>query len=256
MKIQILGAHNIESRESRFSSLLIDDVLAIDAGALTSSLSQAAQRKLKAVILTHQHYDHIRDVPSLGINFYLFEDTLDIFATQATYKVLQSHLLNDIVYANYMTKPPEKPSLRFREIEAGKEEPISGYSVLPVTVNHAVPTVGYQVTSADGKKVFYTADTGPGLTDVWRQVSPDLLIIEVTTPNGWRDFALKTGHLTPELLQPDLESFREIKGYLPQIVLVHMNPIDETKIKEEIAVVAKALKTEIQIGYEGMILRI
>jgi ribonuclease BN (tRNA processing enzyme) len=232
MKIQILGAHNIESRESRFSSLLIDDVLAIDAGALTSSLSQAAQRKLKAVILTHQHYDHIRDVPSLGINFYLFEDTLDIFATQATYKVLQSHLLNDIVYANYMTKPPEKPSLRFREIEAGKEETISGYSV------------------------FYTADTGPGLTDVWRQVSPDLLIIEVTTPNGWRDFALKTGHLTPELLQPDLESFREIKGYLPQIVLVHMNPIDETKIKEEIAVVAKALKTEIQIGYEGMILRI
>ncbi len=256
MKVQILGAHNIESRESRFSSLLIDDVLAIDAGALTSSLSQAAQRKFKAVILTHQHYDHIKDVPSLGINFYLFKDTLDIFATRVTYEVMQSHLLNDIVYPNYMTKPPERPSLRFREIEAGKEETIAGYSVLPVTVNHAVPTVGYQVTSADGKKVFYTADTGPGLADIWRQVSPDLLIIEVTAPNGWRNFALKTGHLTPELLQLELESFREIKGYLPQIVLVHMNPIDETEIKEEIAVVAKSLKTAIQLGHEGMILRI
>jgi ribonuclease BN (tRNA processing enzyme) len=256
MKTQILGAHNIESRESRFISLLIDDVLALDAGALTSSLSRAAQRKLKAVLLSHQHYDHIRDVPSLGINFYLFEDTLDIFATQATYEVMQSHLLNDVVYPNYMTKPPQKPSLRFREIEAGKEVTIAGYTVLPVTVNHAVPTVGYQVTSADGKKVFYTADTGPGLAEVWRQVSPDLLVIEVTAPNGWRDFALKTGHLTPELLQPELESFQEIKGYLPQIVLVHMNPIDETEIKEEIAAVAGALKTTIRFGHEGMILRL
>jgi ribonuclease BN (tRNA processing enzyme) len=256
MKIQILGAHNIESRESRFSSLLIDDVLAIDAGALTSSLSQAAQRNLKAVLLSHQHYDHVRDVLSLGINFSLYGGTIDIYATGVTYQVLQSHLLNDIVYPNYMTKPPEKPSLRFREIEAGKEETIAGYTVLPLTVNHTVPTVGYQVTSADGKKVFYTADTGPGLAEVWRQVSPDLIIIEVTAPNGWRDFALKTGHLTPELLQPELESFRGIKGYLPQIVLVHMNPIDETEIKKEIAAVAGALKTTIRFGHEGMILRL
>jgi ribonuclease BN (tRNA processing enzyme) len=256
MKIQILGAHNIESRESRFNSLLIDDVLAIDAGALTSSLSPAAQRKLKAVLLSHHHYDHVRDVPSLGINFYLFESTVDIYATRATYQILQSHLLNDIIYPNYMTKPPEKPSLRFREIEAGKEETIAGYTVLPVTVNHAVPTVGYQVTSVDGKKVFYTADTGPGLAGVWQQVSPDLLIIEVTVPNGWRDFALKAGHLTPELLQSELESFREIKGYLPQIVLVHMNPIDEAEIKEEIAAVNKALKTAIHLGHEGMILQL
>jgi ribonuclease BN (tRNA processing enzyme) len=256
MKIQILGAHNIESRESRFNSLLIDDVLALDAGALTSSLSLASQRKLKAVLFSHQHYDHIRDVSSLGINFNLFESTLDIYATRVTYQILQSHLLNDIVYPNYMTKPPEKPSLRYYEIEVGKEETIAGYTVLPVTVNHAVPTVGFQVTSANGKKVFYTADTGPRLAGVWRQISPDLLIIEVTVPNGWRDFALKSGHLTPELLQLELESFREIKGYLPQIVLVHMNPIDEAEIKEEIAAVAKTLKTAIQLGHEGMILRL
>jgi ribonuclease BN (tRNA processing enzyme) len=256
MKVQILGAHNIESRESRFSSVLIDDILVLDAGALTSSLSPAAQRKLKAVLLSHQHYDHIRDIPSLGINFYMFKGTIDIYATRVTYQVLQSHLINDIVYPNYMTKPEEKPPLRFREIEAGKEETIASYTVLPMTVNHAVPTVGYQITSADNKKVFYTADTGPGLAEVWRQVSPDLLIIEVTAPNGWRDSALRTGHLTAELLQSELESFREIKDYLPQIVLVHVNPIDETEIKEEIAVVAKALKTTIRFGHEGMILRL
>jgi ribonuclease BN (tRNA processing enzyme) len=256
VKIQILGAHNIESRDSRCISLLIDDILAIDAGALTSSLSQAAQQKLKAVLLTHQHYDHIRDVPALGINFSLHENTLDIYATRATYNVLTANLLNDIVYPNYMIKPPGKPSLRFRELEAGKEETIAGYTVLPVPVNHAVPTVGYQITSAGGKKLFYTADTGPGLVETWRQISPNLLIIEVTALNKYQDFALQTGHLTPALLGQEMESFREIKGYLPQIVLVHMNPLDEKELKAEIAAATGALKTTIRFGHEGMRLRL
>ena len=127
-----------------------------------------------------------------------------------------------------------------------------GYSVLPLPVNHSVPTVGLQVTSRDGKTLFYTADTGPGLTDCWRQISPDLLIIEVTALNKYNDFAHQSGHLTPSLLQPELESFHNLKGYLPQVVLVHMNPLDEKAIEAEIAVVAKALNTTIQLSYEGM----
>jgi ribonuclease BN (tRNA processing enzyme) len=256
MKIQILGAHNIESRETRFVSLLIDDVLAIDAGALTSSLSRVAQQKLKAVLLTHQHYDHLRDVPALGIHFSLHETTLDIYATQATHNVITTHLLNDITYPDYTSKPPEKPSLRLRELQAGQEETIVGYNVLPVTVNHAVPTVGYQITSADGKKMFYTGDTGPGLAEVWRQISPHLLITEVTALNKYDDFARKTGHLTPKLLQKELESFREIKGYLPRIVIVHMNSLDEKGIKAETNEAVRALHTAIRFGHEGMILRL
>jgi ribonuclease BN (tRNA processing enzyme) len=256
VKIRILGAHNLESRDSKFISLLIDDVLAIDAAALTSSLSQAAQQKLKAVLLTHQHYDHIRDIPALGMNFYVHKNTLDICTTRAVYNVLTAHFLNDIVYPDYMTKPPEKPTLRFTELQAGREETIAGYTVLPVTVNHAVPTVGYQVTSAEGKKVFYTSDTGPGLAEIWRQITPDLLIIEVTSLNKYDDFARETGHLTPGLLQQELGSFREIKGYLPQIVLVHVNPLDERDIQAEVSKVAKALKTTIRFGNEGMMLRV
>jgi ribonuclease BN (tRNA processing enzyme) len=256
MKIQILGAHNLDSKDSRFVSLLIDDVLAIDAGALASSLSQDAQQKLKAVLLTHQHYDHVRDVPALGINFSLQENTLDVYATRTTFDVLTTHILNDIVYPNYTTKPPEKPSLRFRELEAGREETIADYRVLPVPVKHSVPAVGYQIISTEAKKLFYTSDTGPGLTDTWRQIAPDLLICEVTAPNKWQDFALKTGHLTPALLREELESFREIKGYLPQIVLVHMNPLDEKAIQAEIEEVAGALGTTICFGCEEMLVRL
>lgn len=256
MEIRILGAHNIESKTTGTISLLIDGVLAIDAGALTSSLTFAEQQKLKAVLLTHQHYDHVRDIPALGMNFFLHENTIDIYGTKTTYDVLKSHLVDDVIYPDFFARPPAKPALRFNEVESGSQITIAGYRVLPVAVDHAVPTIGYQVGSKDGKKVFYTADTGPGLKDTWRQVSPDLLIIEVTALNKYHDFALESGHLTAELFERELESFREIKNYLPQILLVHMNPLDEKGIKREIARVAGALSTPILFGREGMRLRL
>ena len=39
MKIKVLGAHNTESLNTRYMSLLVDDILAIDAGCLTSTLT-------------------------------------------------------------------------------------------------------------------------------------------------------------------------------------------------------------------------
>lgn len=252
MQIDILGAHNIESQDCRLVSLLIDDVLAIEASALTSSLSFPAQQKLKAVLLTHQHYDHIRDIPAIGMNFLLHENSIEVYSIQPVYDILSAYLLNDDIYVNFIERPPGKPAIKFKILEPGRTELICGYSVLPLLVNHSAPTVGFQITSADGKTVFYTSDTGPGLADVWRQVSPELLFIEVTTPNSYDEFAHKSGHLTPELLQQELDSFREIKGYLPQVVLVHMNPLEEKAIEAEIAVVAGALNTTIQLGYEGM----
>lgn len=252
MLIRVLGAHNCESRDTRLVSLLVDDVLAIDAGALTSSLSFAAQQKLAAVLLSHQHYDHIRDLPTLGMNMWLHGKTIEICATRPVYEVVTAHLLNDKLYPNFMARPPEKPAIRFRVIEPGKAEQIGGYSVLAVPVNHAVPTVGYQVTSAGGKTLFYTSDTGPGLAECWQRVSPEMLIIEMTAPDRYEEMVRRAGHLTPARLRQELESFRKLKGYLPQVVLVHMNPMEEKEIAAEIAVVAGSLNAAIKLGYEGM----
>ncbi|MBI2287607.1 MAG: MBL fold metallo-hydrolase [Chloroflexi bacterium] len=88
MKVQILGAHNCESQNTRLVSLLVDDRLALDAGGLTSSLSFPAQQQLKAVLLTHQHYDHIRDIPALAMNFYLSRTAIDVYATSLVYDAL------------------------------------------------------------------------------------------------------------------------------------------------------------------------
>ena len=137
-------------------------------------------------------------------------------------------------------------------VEPYKTEQIKGYSILPIPVNHSVPTVGYQITSPDGKVVFYTGDTGPDLAGCWECIAPQLLIIEASAPDRFEAFYKKRGHLTPTLLKQELTSFRELKGYLPQVVIVHLNPGLEEETKAEIAAVAEDLNHPISIGYEGM----
>ena len=256
MKIQILGAHNCESLNTKLVSMLIDDVLTIDAGGLTSSLSFEAQKKLRATLLTHQHYDHMRDIPALGMNALIYETNFNVYSTRAVHEALVTHWLNDTTYANFLEKPPDNPRIKFTVIEPGKAEQIAGYGILAVPVNHSVPTVGYQVTSPDGKAFFYTGDTGPGLADCWQHVTPQLLIIEVTAPNRYEEFGRKTLHLTPSLLKEELISFRKIKGYLPPVLTVHMNPRQEKEIAAEIASLAEELKTSISLAYEGMLIQI
>ena len=252
MNIQVLGAHHCESQNSKFISLLIDDVLAIDAGGLTSSLSFEAQLKLKAILLTHQHYDHIRDVPAIAMNFFLREATINIYSTQPVYDALATHLLNGKLYPKFLEHPQGNPTAKFNMMEPYKTEQIEGYSILAVPVNHKDPTVGYQVISPAGKAVFYTGDTGPDLANCWKYVSPQLLITEITAPDKYEEFARKSGHLTPSLLKQELTNFREIKGYLPHVVVVHMDPGLEEEIRAETALVAEALNNSITLAYEGM----
>ena len=252
MKIKILGAHNIESRTAGLVSLLIDGVLALDAGALASRLSFTAQQKIRAVLLTHQHYDHVRDIPALGMNFYLHEKTVDLYGSRHVLDALARYMLNDELYPDFLKRPAAQPAVRFNTLEPGKEATVQGYRVLPVPVSHGVPTTGFQVTAPGGEAFFFTADTGPGLAEAWRQVAPGLLIAEVTAPDAYEDFARRSGHLTPALLRQELEELRRIKGCLPPVVVLHMNPMQEKEIREELAAVAGALDADIRLACEGM----
>ena len=116
--------------------------------------------------------------------------------------------------------------------------------------------MGYQVTSPDGKAVFYTGDSGPGLTDCWQHILPQLLIVEVTASDRFKEAAGNGGHLTPTLLKQELIIFRELKGYLPRVIAVHMSPGLEAEIEAEIANVAAELNSPITLAYEGMWLHI
>ncbi|MFC1921090.1 MBL fold metallo-hydrolase [Chloroflexota bacterium] len=255
MDVQLLGAHNCESASTRLSGILIDDKIAVDAGSLTSSLSLDAQEQLEAVLLTHQHYDHIRDILALAMNTYLAGNTVNIYSIEPVYNVLDA-LFESNIYHNFMKRPEENPAVNFTIIEPQKSILIGGYEILAVTESHSVPAVGYQVTSPDGKVLYFTGDTGQGLKECWEQISPQLLIIECTACNSFNEFGKRAGHMTPALLKEELISFREIKGYLPRVVTVHMSPRLEEEIKPELAAVSEELNSPILMGYEGMQLQL
>ena len=256
MKVRFLGAHNCESQETRLVSLLVDDVLALDAGGLTSGLSFSAQLKLKAVLLTHEHYDHIRDIPTLAINLYLRRASINIYSLSPVADVLKTYLLNDKLYPNFLERPVSAPTLRFTALEPLKPVPIEGYSVMAVPVKHSPFSVGYQITSPDGQVLFFTGDAGPGLAEYWPHVSPQLLITEVTGPRRLDDPMRGSGHLTPNLLKAELIAFRGLKGYLPRVATVHMSPHLEAEIATELAAVAEELHATITVAHEGMELRL
>ena len=101
MKVQVLGAHNTESQDTKLMSLVIDDILALDAGGLTSSLSFSAQLKLKAILITHQHYDHIRDIPAIAMNFFLRRKVINIYSTPPVKEAVLTHLLSGDIYPRF-----------------------------------------------------------------------------------------------------------------------------------------------------------
>lgn len=256
MEIRILGAHNAESESTRLSALLIDDVLAIDAGGLTASLSLPTQERIKRILLSHYHYDHIKDIATLGLNTYA-SGTIEISCTQEVIEALFSHILNGRIWPKLWERPaPEAPSLRFQALEPEVPVTLDGYGVLCLPVNHTVPTVGIQVTSPEGKSFFYTGDTGPGLSHCWERISPELLIAEVTLPDRFQELAQEVKHLTPLLLRQELLDFQRIRGYLPRVVTIHMSPYLEQEIREGLGALSRELGASITPGYEGMKLRL
>jgi phosphoribosyl 1,2-cyclic phosphodiesterase len=246
MKIRFLGAHNTETSSSGLMCLLLDERVALDAGSLTSKLSLEQQLALQAVVFTHQHYDHIRDLPALAMNCFLNNGVAHAYGSQAVRDGIAGHLLNGAIYSRFF----ERPALDFHVVEPYKTFSIEPYEVTPVPVNHAVPAQGYEVKHA-GRSFFYTGDTGPGLADCWKHIAPDLLIIEVTASNRFTEFGRESKHLTPALLKEELAAFRTIRGYLPRVVTVHMNPAMETEIAAELRLVAEALACDISPAKEG-----
>jgi len=256
VEIQVLGAHQYESKGRRLTSFLVDGVLAIDAGSLTSALSLAEQQRIKHLLLTHHHFDHTRDLVTLGANAaFCGWGQVKVYAIQDTLDVVVPCLLDGRMYIDFLSYPSEGAAcMAVEPLEPNVRRDIEGYEVLPLPVRHSVSCVGYHVASADGKSLFYTGDTTSGISECWREISPQLILVEVSGLNEHGDWLRKVGHLSARLLGDELEQFRRMKGYLPRVVVVHLGNHSEERIREEVAQMAADLGAEIGVATEGMTL--
>jgi ribonuclease BN (tRNA processing enzyme) len=188
------------------------------------------------------------------MNLYLNGKTLDLYGNAKTRENLAYCLVNGTIYSKFFEKPADNPTFRFNIIEPDMTFTAGKYEILVVELPHSLPVLGYQVTDAGGKRIFYTGDTGPGLSQCFKSIAPDLMVVEVTGSNRFTDFfsSPEGQHLTPELLRRELKIFQRLKGYLPKIACVHMSPGIETEIETEIAALAAELNAPIYLAREGM----
>jgi 3',5'-cyclic-nucleotide phosphodiesterase len=237
VELRVIGCHGGETPRHRTCAFVVDDVLAIDAGSLTSGLEVAEQGKLEACLVSHAHLDHIRDLATLADNRCQLEcPPLVIAGTRETLRTLSRHFFNGVLWPDFTIIPsPEHPTIRYVELEPERPAVIAGRTVRAITVTHTIDAAAFVVEGSDGA-IAYSGDTGP--TDrLWEVLNEqrDLraLLMEVSFPNREQRLATASGHHTPRTLEAELQKYRAPKD-LPTM-LYHIKPVFQAEVERECA---------------------
>jgi ribonuclease BN (tRNA processing enzyme) len=213
---------------------LLDGETALDAGSLTEALPLAAQRRIRRVVLTHAHLDHVVSLPFLLENLYGRSAPLEVLAPSPVIAALKKHLFNDAAWPDFTRLPSRsKPMLVYRPIPAGRPFRAGGLTLVALPVDHLVPAYGYCV-SKPGRAVVFSGDTKPTgkLWEYARGVrNLKAIFLEVSFSDSQAAVARASCHLTPRLLPGELA---KAPPGIP-VYLYHMKPPALSRIRREVA---------------------
>lgn len=219
MKLKVLGCYGGNIPGHGMTSFLVNDCLAMDAGWVSGALSLKEQVKVKDILISHSHLDHTCTLPFLiDNNFSAPGFSLRIYAIPEVIASMRNHLFNNHTWPDFTCLPNDlTPVLKLVEIDDEKPFAINGLTVRAVRVSHIVPTTGFILEDNRGA-VAFSSDTGPtqrfwDLTNAVKNLRA--VITETSFPNELQDLANASGHMTPALLDQELEKLkRDVPVYL------------------------------------------
>lgn len=221
--------------QCRPCAFLINDTVLLDAGTVGSRLTLPEQMKISHVLLSHLHFDHIKDLPTLADNLVCESGaSLVVGSIPEVLDGLRTHIFNSAVYPDFFRLPDaDRPVFVSQRLQVDREWTASGLRIVPIRVNHVVPTVGFLI-SDERTTILYSADTYQ-TEDLWRAASsmPNLnaAFIEVSYPNAQAAFAQTAKHLTPELMEGE---FRKIGRPELPVYVYHVKPRFRSVIEAEL----------------------
>ena len=207
------------------------------------------------MLLTHQHFDHIRDIPTLGLATLDLSKAIDLYGLPETLDALHKHLLNWSIYPDLTGElGGQPPKYKFNCVAAHEPFRVLGYQVKPIPMNHPVPCVGFIVKSESGACAAFSGDTQGELMSFFQDsLSPDVLFVDVMFPNRMYPRAQLTGHQTPWMLREQLVMALAASLEPPRIIAVHMAPEHREQVVAELADLAAELDVDLVPAHEGMV---
>lgn len=236
MRLEVLGCHGGELPSCRTTCFLVDGVLALDAGALTSTLTLDRLVKVDDIVVGHSHLDHVKDLPLLADLVIGLRDTpVTIHASRECARALRQSMFNNALWPDFTRIPTRKaPVLRIKTFRAGSTFKVGPYTIQSIPVSHPVESCGFVITRGQ-TSIAMSGDTGP--TDrLWQVLNRvrhlKALLVETSFPNRLQELADLSGHLTPRTLEQELTKFRR-NG--TSVMAYHLKPAFVAQLKRELA---------------------
>lgn len=243
MEIRVLGCHGSDGllntggggQECNTCGFLLNGAVLLDAGTIATKLRFNEQKRIRHIVLSHLHFDHIKGLPTFADN--LSDNAAAPVTVAAIPEViagLKKHIFNTTVYPDFFTIPsPDSPTFLAKSIDAGKPYTVENLEVTPILVNHTVPAVGFIIRD-HAAALLYSGDTY--VTDeLWslaqRTSSLKAAFIECSYPDTKKDLARISKHLTPSLLA---EEFRKIGRADIAVYAYHLKPVYRDQILREL----------------------
>lgn len=233
MRIKVLGCSGGIGPGLRTTALLVNDETLVDAGTGVGDLSLSRMRRIRRVLLTHAHLDHVCGLAFMADNLFgLIDRPVDVFALDETLDALRKHIFNWWIWPDFGELPSTNaPIINYRAIETGHAIHVDGVRYTPFPVLHTVPAVGYVMQDAGGTIVF-TGDTYAD-DSVWSALNAlpqlDRLMIEIAFTDEQAELGRVSRHFTPSLLGQELHKLR----HRPELLLTHHKPGAEARIEKE-----------------------
>jgi len=239
VRIQLLpstfDAQGVATLEQRLTCFVIDDCVAVDAGSIAIALNNEQRSKVRDIIVTHPHMDHVASLPIFIDDLYpTLKEPMRVYATQEVIELLERDVFNWNLYPRFSDlKNDYGPVMQYIPIPIGESFRVAHLNVVAVPVNHIVPTIGLVMT--DGQKsVAFSSDTAE-TEDFWKMVNGmqdlDALLIEASFPDRMAKLAHVSRHFTPASLGQELKKLTH-NGM--DIMAVHLKPTYRDEIVEQL----------------------
>ena len=157
MKLFLVPSSVGSASEHQFlTSFVVNNRIAIDAGSIGFFPDVSLQKSIKHVLLSHAHIDHVASLGAFIDNVCEpGKPPVTIHCSDDVADVLRDNYFNNKIWPNVLRIPSrERPYAKLQVFAPGVEFEVDKLRVIPVDVDHAVPTVGFIVRDTGSSFVF------------------------------------------------------------------------------------------------------